>query len=201
MDGLEETVDFIDGLIEAEVAAGLSYNRILLGGFSQGAGLSLRAGLMRPADKKLAGVLAFSSFMPKPDSFTLSGSEDVPVLMTHGDADMVVNVAWAQRTHKLIKSMGCTATEFKIYPGLAHGINNEILSEMLKFLLQVMPNDPSKQAVKESPAALFVRQSITITRVSTVALISFFVSSGVALGIFRFHLSVSTRQAQPLLAA
>eukprot|EP00656_Telonema_subtile_P045853 TRINITY_DN52120_c0_g1_i1.p1 TRINITY_DN52120_c0_g1~~TRINITY_DN52120_c0_g1_i1.p1 ORF type:complete len:182 (+),score=44.85 TRINITY_DN52120_c0_g1_i1:137-682(+) len=63
-EGIEDSRERIVGLIAEEVEAGVQHNRIVLGGFSQGAALSLYAGLQ--LQKPLAGVLAMSGYMPKP---------------------------------------------------------------------------------------------------------------------------------------
>lgn len=52
----------IENLIETELAVGLEPNRIILGGFSQGAAMSLLTGLS--LEKKLAGLVCLSGWVP-----------------------------------------------------------------------------------------------------------------------------------------
>eukprot|EP00747_Dinoflagellata_sp_TGD_P016097 gnl/TRDRNA2_/TRDRNA2_124856_c1_seq1.p1 gnl/TRDRNA2_/TRDRNA2_124856_c1~~gnl/TRDRNA2_/TRDRNA2_124856_c1_seq1.p1 ORF type:complete len:134 (+),score=31.87 gnl/TRDRNA2_/TRDRNA2_124856_c1_seq1:3-404(+) len=132
--------------------------------------------------------MSMAGFMPKPDSFTVSGSEDVPVLMMHGEADTLVKLEWAKKTQELLKSKGCTATELKTYPGLPHGINLEILEEMQQFLLRVLPNDPSK------------RVQLSGKLVSNASLLSFFVSCGLMLAVLRLHRCAPPLHEKPLMA-
>jgi predicted esterase len=158
MAGVDTTVTYLDGLIEAEVAAGLTYDRILLGGFSQGAAMSLYAGLSRPADKKIGGIIAFSGFMPNPSSFSVSGSENVPVFQTHGDKDPVVNHQWGKLTHELLKSKGCTNLDFTTLKGIPHSVNNECIRDAAIFCGKMLPDDASKNIPAKDPATMSVKE-------------------------------------------
>lgn len=60
--GMEKSKKLISELIDAEIKAGTDPNRIVLGGFSQGAAMSLLTGLT--GDRKLAGVAALSGWLP-----------------------------------------------------------------------------------------------------------------------------------------
>src|ERR1700761_252693 len=79
----------------------------VLGGFSMGSVMSYATGLGgdRPVP---AGILAFSGFIPtvegwQPDLDSRSG---LPVLITHGRQDPIMNVAFARRAHELLDSAG-----------------------------------------------------------------------------------------------
>lgn len=53
--------------------------------------MSLVTGLQLPSDKKVAGLLVMSGYLPAANRFRLtSGLEDIPVLHCHGLADPVV---------------------------------------------------------------------------------------------------------------
>ena len=54
-------------LIKAEIDSGTDASRIVLGGFSQGACMSLLTGLT--GEKKLAGVAVLSGWLPLKDKF------------------------------------------------------------------------------------------------------------------------------------
>lgn len=60
--GMLETVGLLQGLIDAEVAAGIDPSRIILGGFSQGAAMTLLTGLTTPT--KLGGLVVLSGWLP-----------------------------------------------------------------------------------------------------------------------------------------
>ena len=52
----------IENLIETELAVGLEPNRIILGGFSQGAAMTLLTGLS--LEKNIAGLVCLSGWVP-----------------------------------------------------------------------------------------------------------------------------------------
>lgn len=89
--GLDESVARISALVDAEIAAGMPANRIVIAGFSQGGAVALHCALRFPV--RLAGVLALSTYLPVPDALgghLTAANADVPVLMCHGVVDPVV---------------------------------------------------------------------------------------------------------------
>ena len=66
-------------MIASEEKAGIAANRVVLGGFSQGGALALYAGLTYP--KPIAGILAFSCWLPKHEQVIQNiKDKDIPVL-------------------------------------------------------------------------------------------------------------------------
>lgn len=79
-----KTVHSLNQLITAEVDAGIPANRIVLGGFSQGAAMSLLTGLT--AERKLAGLAILSGWLPLRTSFkSVSSSLLVPISFCFSD--------------------------------------------------------------------------------------------------------------------
>jgi lysophospholipase-2 len=62
-DGIDASRDRIMTLIEKEVAAGIPLSRIVLGGFSQGAAVSLFSGYQTTT--VLGGVISMSGYLPR----------------------------------------------------------------------------------------------------------------------------------------
>jgi predicted esterase len=62
-----DSVDYIYGLINAEVEQGVPLNRIVVGGFSQGAVISFLQGLGSRYTGRLAGIVGLSGSMPPGD--------------------------------------------------------------------------------------------------------------------------------------
>ena len=60
-DGMLRTVSFVNQLISAEVDSGIDPGRIVVGGFSQGAAMSLLCGLT--SERKLGGVVSLSGWL------------------------------------------------------------------------------------------------------------------------------------------
>lgn len=116
--GIFATRDYLNGLIQAEIDAGIPPERIVLGGFSQGAAMSLFTGLTGP--NKLAGIVGMSSWLPLdtklPEFLKKSDlNKKTPILMCHGTTDVVVPTELGKLTFDLLKSTGFDVT-FKLYP-------------------------------------------------------------------------------------
>ena len=96
---------FVDALPER---LGVPYDRVLLGGFSQGAvmayALAFGAGRPRPA-----GVLAMSGFIPAVEGFELAldGLNGYPVTVTHGALDPIIGVEFSRRDRGAPRARGC----------------------------------------------------------------------------------------------
>jgi phospholipase/carboxylesterase len=85
---------------------GVGYERLVLGGFSQGGvmayALGLGSGRPRPA-----ALTVFSSFIPTVEGFELDLSPPLPpVAIGHGTLDQVIGVEWGRRARELLESAG-----------------------------------------------------------------------------------------------
>lgn len=150
-EGLEESRASICALLDAEVAAGIPHDRIVLGGFSQGAALSLYTGLQ--LDATLAGVVALSGYLPKPDVWaTTEASRQTPVLQCHGDMDPMVLPAWAEQARDTMREAGVASVQYTVYPGMAHSANPEEIEEVRQFLCAALPKEAAAAAAETAAA-------------------------------------------------
>lgn len=62
-EGMMASVEYICGLVDKEVEAGVPVERIVVGGFSQGCAMSLLVGLMNRYKGKLGGVVGLSGYL------------------------------------------------------------------------------------------------------------------------------------------
>lgn len=104
---------------------------LILGGFSQGAMVSLFSALMRP--KPIGGVLAYSGCLIWSD--TLKPQSLPPVLLVHGTADDVVPYASLDDAKKRIESFGGTVSALSV-PRLGHSIDGQGMAAGLSFIRQ-----------------------------------------------------------------
>ncbi len=105
--GIEQAQQQLMSLIQRERERGLSSDRILLAGFSQGGALAVHTAL-RFAEP-LAGVLALSAYLPLADLLAEEKRADPALLtirMDHGEQDPVVPFAVAERSRKKIEAQG-----------------------------------------------------------------------------------------------
>lgn len=141
MRGLESASNAVMGLIENEVSKGIDVNRIVLGGFSQGGALALFTYLtMGSSMPALAGVVAFSTWLPKPkdDSLVVTAKSKTPIFQCHGSDDEIVPFARGKQTAELLKSFGQNVT-FKEYRGMGHHSSLNEMEDLRTFLDSVIP--------------------------------------------------------------
>lgn len=101
---------------------GLSPERTVLGGFSQGSVMSYALGLdaARPVP---AGVLAFSGFVPTVEGWRadLASRPPLPVFIAHGRADPVMDVAFARQARDRLSAAGASVDYHE--SGVGHAID------------------------------------------------------------------------------
>ncbi|CAG2164114.1 unnamed protein product [Oppiella nova] len=138
-EGIKRATTLIHQLIAKEEQSGIAANRIVLGGFSQGGALALYAGLTYP--RPLAGILAFSCWLPKHDHVVpnIAHNKHVPVLQCHGDSDPVVQTRWGQLTADVL-SKALTKHQFKTYRGMGHSSCNEEQNDAKTFIANCLSN-------------------------------------------------------------
>jgi len=114
----------------------LGYDRLILGGFSQGGVMAYSLGLGdgRP---RPAAIVAFSSFIPSVPGLELDLSPPLPpVAIGHGTLDNVIGVEWGRRARALLEEAGAevlyreTPMFHQIDPDFVHDV-----SEWLRFAL------------------------------------------------------------------
>lgn len=123
----------IAAIIQAEIDAGIPAERILIAGFSQGGALALTVGLSFP--KRLAGILAMSTYLPHPDKLTAelrAANAKTPLLLHHGSEDPVVTPEYAEKTQAKLKAWDHPHT-FKSYP-MAHSVCPEQVRDLKVWL-------------------------------------------------------------------
>jgi phospholipase/carboxylesterase len=111
---------------------GLGADRLVVGGFSQGAVMSycLALGRGRP---RPAAITAFSGFIPTVDGFELDLSPPLPpVAIGHGTYDPVIEVEWGRRARDLLESAGAEVL-YRESP-MFHQIDPDLVREVAVWL-------------------------------------------------------------------
>lgn len=89
--GINQSVQGINELIAQEEKRGISSDRIVVGGFSQGAVIAINTGLTY--SKRLTGIVALSGYLPNPNTLLAkahANNKATPIFMAHGTQDMVI---------------------------------------------------------------------------------------------------------------
>lgn len=131
--GAKEVRPELDKFIDEQLDRfSLSDSDLVLAGFSQGAMMSLYAGLRRK--DKIAGVLSYSGWLSLSED--PSSLNKIPVHLEHGEADDVVPFqAWQDAMAKL-KEADFDVTG-QSHSFLTHGINESGVQGGIKFLKKI----------------------------------------------------------------
>jgi phospholipase/carboxylesterase len=105
--GIHASAAAVTELIDREIERGLSSDRIVLAGFSQGGAIALHTALRSPTP--LAGVLALSTYLPL--AATLAGERSaanaaIPLFMAHGTDDPVLPFGLAETSRRALEALG-----------------------------------------------------------------------------------------------
>lgn len=117
--GIKASEEYLNSLIQQEVDAGISADRVVLGGFSQGAAMSIYTGLL--SKFKLAGIVSLSGWLLLSKTFreVLNAgpklNENTPILMCQGDSDPLIRPELSLLSYQVLNTTGLNVTH-KIYP-------------------------------------------------------------------------------------
>jgi phospholipase/carboxylesterase len=135
--GLEAASLDLNGFLDARLAeAGLTPDRLALIGFSQGAMMSLHVAPRRAA--AVAGVVAISGRLLRPDRLAAEAVVKPPVLLIHGDQDPVVPFDDMAKAGDALVGAGFP-TFGHVMQGTGHGIAPDGLGVALQFLKERLP--------------------------------------------------------------
>jgi predicted esterase len=119
-EGIADSSLVVKALIEAELSDGMTPNRIIVAGFSQGGAMALWAGLQHDVKTPFAGVLCMSGYLPNPASWTPSAAAlKTKVCMCHGELDPMVRLSWAEDAKEALESRSI-AVDWNVFADLQH---------------------------------------------------------------------------------
>ncbi len=101
--GLRKSQQQIEALIQREIDRGVSSEKIILAGFSQGCAMTLQTGLR--SSHKLAGLMCLSGYLPLQSTFTAEhhvANKVTPIFMAHGRGDGVVTIDRAEKSRDFL---------------------------------------------------------------------------------------------------
>jgi phospholipase/carboxylesterase len=130
----ERLTAWFDALPEA---IGVAPERIVLGGFSQGAAMSYALGLGEGRPRP-AGLIALSGFMPTVDGLTLAldGLDGYPVAIGHGSLDPVIDVSLGRSARERLEQAGADVLWSE--SPVPHALDPEFLPELERFVRRVL---------------------------------------------------------------
>ncbi len=104
-DQLRQSAQWVHDLIDREIQRGVSSERIVVAGFSQGGAVAFEAALTYP--KPLAGILALSTYFATANSIHIESLQNrIPILICHGTLDPVVPEALGRKSLATLQNLG-----------------------------------------------------------------------------------------------
>lgn len=134
--GIAESVKFVERLIQNELNKGIASEKIIIGGFSQGAVIAMTAGLQYI--KKLAGVIALSGYLPNAAQVLANKNQVIPVFLAHGTEDSVVPFMLGKITEAALEKHG-VPVEWHSYT-MPHTVCTEEVRDIAAWLLKQIGN-------------------------------------------------------------
>ena len=137
IEGLRTSETQVRTLVEREVSRGVSEERIVLAGFSQGGAIALQAGVRHP--RRLAGIMALSTYLTLPEQLESEADPangDCPIFMAHGTHDPVVPYEGGQLSRQALEAQGYEI-EWREYP-MQHSVCAEEIADISSWLTGVL---------------------------------------------------------------
>lgn len=136
-EGIDQARSRVDGLIRAEVDAGIPPERVVVAGFSQGGAVALYAGLHYP--ETLAGIMGLSTWIGDADNVlgaAASANHRTSVFMAHGEQDPTVACEYGRMSCNALQEAGYSV-EWHTYP-MGHQVCLEQVREIGHWLQRVL---------------------------------------------------------------
>jgi phospholipase/carboxylesterase len=130
-DGLSKSIEAIDNLIES---LSLDQNKkFIVGGFSQGAALSLS--LLFKSRHKIDGCAALSGYMPSANEFKEFSLKNNNIFIAHGYEDKAISYDDFKKTLAFLETKTDSLTE---YTGdFGHTITHEVSESFIQWLQKI----------------------------------------------------------------
>jgi phospholipase/carboxylesterase len=124
---------WVDGVLEEN---SFTADRLILGGFSQGAVMAYSLGLAAQRPRPGA-ILAFSGFIPRVEDFELDleSRAGLPVAISHGSLDPIISVEFAREARARLEAAGL-AVSYREDP-VPHTISPGAVAQARQVLEQV----------------------------------------------------------------
>jgi phospholipase/carboxylesterase len=129
--GINLSVTQIDRFIARELSRGITANRIILAGFSQGGVIALNTALAYP--DTLGGVMVLSAYLANPDAVPLA-KHSLPVFIAHGTEDTVVPYHLGIAARKKLAERGYNV-DWHEY-AMQHSVNAREIGDIRQWLLE-----------------------------------------------------------------
>lgn len=132
--GLDSGLQVIAGLVAQVQEAGLPLEKIVLGGFSQGACLATE--FVARHGRVLGGAFAFSGGLIGPPGTPRDYEgelSDMPIFLGCSDIDPHIPLERVQESTAVLQNLGAAVTE-RIYPRMGHTVNQDEIEQVRQMI-------------------------------------------------------------------
>jgi phospholipase/carboxylesterase len=140
MAGITRSEGYLNSLIDNEIKRGIASDKIVLAGFSQGGAIALHTATRYP--KKIAGVLALSTYLPLKSTLAKQAHAAnlvTPIFMAHGRTDDIIRLDRALASRLCLEETGF-AVQWHEY-AMAHSVCAEEINDIRLFLTELFQQD------------------------------------------------------------
>lgn len=168
-EGLHESIKLVHERIEYfEEALNIASERIIIGGFGQGATLAIASALS--CYKRLGGVIAHSGWQCQPANelaeFRGSKNLQAPWMIIHGKADEAVEPQAATAAAATLRSLGAAQVHLRIIEGVEHAFSKESCNLLVDFIRTTLPAAIPKPKASDAPSAPTPALSKTVVKMN-----------------------------------
>ncbi len=136
---LDSALELVGSLVAQLVGSGMDAQRIVLGGFSQGACLSLEWAARNPGAVGAVVGLSGGLIGPEGRAWDYEGVfPDTPIFLGCSDVDAHIPVERVEETTEVLAGMGARVDK-RIYPGMGHTVNEDELHAFRTIVEGVLP--------------------------------------------------------------
>ena len=134
--GLLRSVDLVNEEIQKlMVSDGIAADKIVVGGFSQGAAMAALVSALCP--QKVAGCVMLSGWTPLRAGFSDSLKHTgIPLFAGHGESDDKVLFSLGKQSSELMADSGFQVT-FRSYPGMYHQTCGQEMRDLSSWLREI----------------------------------------------------------------
>ncbi len=135
--GVRGSGEILSAMVDAEIERGVSPERVVLAGFSQGGAIALHTGLRYP--RPLAGILALSAYLPLLEPTRAEASEanrKVPIFLAHGSQDPIIPLSLSEKSREFLTGLGYVV-ECHTYP-MPHSVCAEEVRDIRDWLCRIL---------------------------------------------------------------
>lgn len=128
---LGESSSAVARLVDQQIEQGISSDRIIIAGFSQGGAVAYELGLSYP--RRLAGIIGLSTYFATAETVKLSdANRDTPINIYHGTFDPIVPESLGRLSVEKLRAMGYSPA-YQTYP-MEHSVCLEEVVDIGKFI-------------------------------------------------------------------